>query len=322
MKAIHFLHDGRFFSLALIGAVSWGAPLWAQNNDEDESVNARVKGKEIQKATASPRAELPKWSEEDEEEDFGKLLTLKKSKPWWVTPFVSGRGFWTSNALLANKGEKGDSVYVETQGFDSGYRFTREWAVQGGYNFSLTRYDENPVLDTDAHSVYVSSSYQLPWNWQVSAGERVLWLTSPHQEVEVYREHNPYVSIVQSWGYLENRLNAFYGYEYDHKFTNPIGFERDEHTLFTGVAYAWLPNVVSQLVLRQNYQFYDFRPAANPVNGRQEWISTVATQTVWQPLDWLQVSAFGLVSYDNSVNATRDYKVANVGGEIKFFWRF
>jgi len=132
---------------------------------------------------------------------------------------------------------------VETQGFDSGYRINKEWQVQGGYNYSMTRYQENMILDTDANSGYVSTSYQLPWNWQISAGERVLWIKSPDQGVEVYREHNPYVSVVQSWGFLENRLNAFYGYEYDHKFTNPIGFERNEHTVFTGASYSWFPSL-------------------------------------------------------------------------------
>ena len=41
--------------------------------------------------------------------------------------------------------------------------------------------------------------------------------------------------------------------------------------------------------LRQNWQFYDFvRP--RPVNGRQEWISTVVADHV-AALDWLQISS-------------------------------
>ena len=321
MKTLFFIRQNLTFAAAFLLAVVITLPLYAQQKKDDEETNARIKNRELQKATASPRAELPKWSEDDED-DFGKLLTLKKSKPWWVTPFASARGFWTSNALLGARAEKGDSVFVETQGFNAGYRINKEWSVQAGYNYSMTRYSENMVLDTDANSCDLSTSYQLPWNWQVSAGDRALWIKSPDQGVEVYREHNPFVSVVQSWGFLENRLNAFYGYEYDHKFTNPVGFERDEHTLFAGASYSWMNNLVSQLVLRQNWQLYDFRSSAAPVNGRQEWVTTLALQTVWQPLSWLQVSAFWLNIYGNSVNSTRDYKAANAGGEIKVFWKF
>jgi hypothetical protein len=293
------------------------APLaWAQNAD------TQMRSKEIQREGLRGATEKDMGWPEEEDEEFGKIQTLKAAKKWFVMPYASARGYWTSNALLANKGEKGDTVFVETQGLNAGYRLTKDWNVQAGYNYQLTRYDENPVLDVDAHNANFLTSYQLPWDFQLSAGVNGMWLISPDQKVEVYRENNPFASLVRSQNFLDGRLYWYYGYQYDHKYSNPVGFERDEHSVFTGVSYAWLSNLVSQVGLRQNWQFYDYRPPAEPVNGRQEWVSSVALQTIWQPLSWLQISAYGLAVYDNSVNANRDYKVANCGGEIRAFWKF
>lgn len=299
-------------AIAFLLAVAAPSSLRAQ-----KPPNAQVQGKELEKTQLR---ELPKWEEDDE--DLGKILTLKKPKPWWVVPYASARGYWTSNALLSYQGEKGDSVWVETQGVNAGYRITSDWNVQAGYNYQLTRYQENQVLDTDGHNVEMSTTYNLPWNWQIGAGERGMWLDPTHQAVQIYRENNPYAVVIQSWDFLEDRLNWFYSYQYDRKYAHPVTFDRDEHTVFTGITYSWLPNVVSQLVLRQNWQFYDAPSFPGAATGRQEWVSTVAAQTIWQPLNWLQVSAFALTSYDNSINAAYDYKLANLGGEVRCFWKF
>lgn len=300
-----------------LGWLLWSGSVVLAQTEPD----AQIKSQEIRKqALPEPRAADEK--DDEEEDELGKLLALKRAKSWSVTPSVSARGFYTSNAFLSNKGEKGDTIFMETQGVTAGYRFSRDWQLQADYSFQLTRYDENSFLDTDAHSTGLRLLHQFDWDWTVEAGLRGLWLTTPHGEVEVYRENNPYLVFTHSHGFLDDKLNWFYGLQYDHKFTHPVSFERNEYSLFSGVSYYWLPNLVSQLVLRQNWQFYDFRPPANPVNGRQEWISTVGLQTVWQPLSWLQVSGFGFTTYDNSVNAGRDYKVANLGGEIRVFWKF
>ncbi len=285
---------------------------------QNQNPNAQVQGQQFQK----DQPLLSKW-QEDDEDDFGKILTLKKSKLWWVAPYASARGYWTSNALLTSgPGEKGDSVFVETQGVNGGYHISDDWSVQAGYNYQLTRYSENPVLDTDGHNLEFSTSYQLPWHWQLGAGDRGMWLDAPHQGTQIYRENNPYVNLIQSWDFFQNRLSCFYGYEYDRKYAHPVTFDRDEHTVFSGASYLWKPNLVSQLVLRQSWQLYDAPSFTGATTGRQEWVSTVVVQTVWQPLNWLQVSAFGLTGYDNSINSTRDYKVANAGGEIRLFWKF
>lgn len=284
--------------------------------------DAQVQTHEIQKDVLHGKTDKDFGWPEDEEDEFGKILSLKPAKRWYVTPYASAQGYWTSNALLANNGEKGDTVFVETQGFNSGYRLTDDWNVQAGYNYQLTRYDENPSLDVDTHNANFLTSYQLPWDFRLMAGVNGAWLNSPDQKVEIYRECDPFAGVQQSHTYLDGKLYWYYGYQFDKKYTHPVGFERMEHTVYTGVSYAWLANLVSQLGLRQNWQFYDYRPPSEPVNGRQEWVSSVALQTVWQPTPWMQVTAFGLAAYDNSINATRDYKLANCGGEIRFFWKF
>ena len=306
-------------AICVLGFLVIGTPLSFQGNAQENS-ETQVKSREIQDLTAPGTGTAAGAWEDDE--DFGKIEVLKLARPWSVTLQTSVRGFWTSNALLARKGEKGDTIFVESQGLTSSYRLTRDWRVEAGYSFDLTRYDENPLLDTDAQSAYFSTSFQFPYDWQLGAGVRGLWMTSPHQNVEVYRECAPYGSLVHSHDFLDDRLTWFYGYQFDHRFTHPVGFERDEHTIFTGASYSWRPDLLSQMVLRQNWQFYDFRPPSQPVNGRQEWTSTVGLQTIWQPLSWLQVSSFAMVSYDNSENASRDYKAANLGGEIRAFWKF
>lgn len=307
--------------------LSWGAvlfilvaarlPLAAQSTQD-----AQIKAQETKRVTDSEWEKSRQLFDADEQEDLGTISPLKKAKAWFITPRAAVTGFWTSNALLANNGEKGDTVFVASQGVDAGYRFSSEWTMGAGYEHSLTRYVENPVLDTDANACNISTSYRLPWNISVSTGLKALWLTAPHQDVEVYRENNPYLNLSQWHPFFEERLVWFYGLQYDHHYANPINFDRDEYTASTGLAWSWLSNLMTQVALRQSYQFYDFREPPLLVNGRQEWVSTVALQSVWQPLDWLQISAFAVASYDNSVNFSRDYKVANLGGEIKAFWKF
>lgn len=286
------------------------------------AADAQIKSQQTQRETDATWQQSKSLFDQDEQEDLGHITLLKKPKSWFITPRVAVRGFWTSNALLASRGEKGDSVFVESQGVDAGYRINPDWDLAAGYEYSLTRYDENPVLDTDAHACSFNTTYRLPWNISLSGGVRGLWLNAPHQGAEVYRENNPYFGVNRWHGFCDDRLVWYYGLQYDHHFANPVVFDRDEFSVNTGVAWSWLPNLISQLALRQSWQFYDFRGPPLLVNGRQEAVSTVALQTVWQPIDHLQVSAFGVTSYDNSVNSTRDYKVANVGGELKFFWKF
>ncbi len=277
-----------------------------------------IRSREIKKETASPRDTMG-WPEEEE---FGALMELKKAKAWYLMPYVSAEGYWTSNVLLANKGEKGDSVFSETQGILAGYRLSADWNLNASYAYQMLRYAENPVLDVDVHSVGCSSTYQLPWNFQATAGLNGVWVDSPDLKTQVYRENNPYVALTQNHSFLHDRLLWYYGYQFDQKWAHPIGFDRMEHSLYTGFSYVWLPSLVTQLGVRHNWQFYDFRPPEAPVNGRQEWVSSLVVQAVWQPLSFLQVTAYGLTAYDNSENSNRDYKVANCGGNLRFFWRF
>jgi hypothetical protein len=310
VNARRFLFVIVFLNLATFGYTQ--AP-----NGQD----AQIQSRQIQRESSPELREIAKFDEE-EDDDFGELVILKKSKPWWITPRASVRGFWTSNTLLANKGEKGDSIYAQSQGFDAGYRITKDLRIQAGYDYQLTRYSENPSLDTDSHGIDFSASWQIPWDILIQTGANGLWLNSPQQNAEIYRENNPYFGISQSWGFLDGNLTLFYGLQYDRRFANPVTFDRNDYSGYTGLAYAWLPELLTQAMVRQSYQLYDFRTSAQLVNGRQEHVSTAAVQTVWQPLKWLQVSAFGILTYDNSINATRDYKVANLGGEIKAFWKF
>ncbi len=292
---------------------------WGQTPND-----ARVQSQELQKVTSPSQdtRDAMGWPKEEEGDEFGSLVELKKTKNWFLMPYASAEGYWTSNVLLANSGEKGDSVFTETQGILAGYRFSSDWNISAGYSYQLFRYAENPLLDVDSHNANFSSSYQLPWDFQASVGLNGLWLDSPDQKAQVYRENNPYLTLTQTHYFLQDRLTWNYGYQFDKKWAHPIGYDRIEHSVFTGVSYSWLSNLTTQLGLRQNWQFYDFRPPEAPVNGRQEWVSSVVLQTVWQPLSFLQVTAYGLTVYDNSVNAAFDYKLANCGGNLRFFWRF
>lgn len=284
--------------------------------------NAQIKSQQAQRQTEADWQQARMLFDAEQQEDLGLIAPLKKSKPWFILPRVGVRGFWTSNALLTNAGEKGDSVFVDFQGVNAGYALTPEWSAVVDYEFSLTRYSENPALDIDTHACSFDTVYRLPWNISLDAGLIGLWLYAPHQETEVYRENNPYFNVSQWNGFFDNHLIWSYGLQYDRHYAHPISYDRNEYTAMTGVSWSWLANLVTQISLRQSYQFYDQRTPPLLVNGRQEWVSTAALQTVWQPLDWLQISAFGVTSYDNSVNDTRDYKVANVGGEIRAFWKF
>ncbi|MBI4027252.1 MAG: hypothetical protein HY360_19865 [Verrucomicrobia bacterium] len=322
-KKHRFVSWVRLLPFLVVGLMAW--PIFAQQNREDTIRRSQ----ELQKETAPSFRETPTVAEAGaEDEEFGELLTLKPNKRGAITPYVRARGFWTSNALLSSgPGEKGDSVWMETEGVDASYRFSPEWLIFADYNFSMTRYDENPFLDSDANNTSFGTSYKLPFaqDLRISAGIRGLWITSPHQEIEVYRECNPYLSLVNVQHYLDNKLAWFYGYEFDKKYTNPLVFERIEHTIFTGVGYEWLPTLSSQAVLSGNWQIYDFRPPTSgntSFQGRQEHLASVSLETVWQPLSWLQIAVFGSTAYDNSINRGFDYKVANVGGEVRGFYKF
>lgn len=294
------------------------APAVGQNGN----AGTQYRSRELQNLALPDLGEQTGEGDYEDDGEFGKLLKLKRADPWYVIPYASVRGYWTSNVLLTSNSTEGDAVMVETQGFNAGYRITKDWSAQAGYNYQLTRYEEKDFLDTDGHNPEFSSTYRFPWKIELTGGFRATWLDDPHNGIEVYREANPYGNLFQSHTFFDDRLTWFYGYQFDQKYASPRVFNRQEHSVAMGLTYVWTPQLVSQLALRQNWQFYEFRPPSIFGEAREEWISTASLQTVWQPLSWLQVSAFAMGVHDNSINAVRDYNVGNVGGDIKFFWRF
>lgn len=291
-------------------------PAWAQNS------NTQVQSRQLQQQALPGLGEDDSQGEYEDDGEFGRLLKLQRAKPWYVILYVSARMYWTSNVLLTSNSTQDDRILVETQGFNAGYRITPDWRVQLGYNYQFTRYDDKVFLDTNGQNPEFSTTYNLPCDFQLTGGFRGTWLVDPHNSVEIYREANPYGALSYSQSFFDERLTWFMSYEFDQKYANPHVFNRDEHTVSTGLTYVWLPQLVSQLVLIQNWQFYEFRAPSVFPGAREEWISTAALQTVWQPLAWLQVSAFAMGTHDNSINAIRDYNVANMGGEVRFFWKF
>jgi hypothetical protein len=121
---------------------------------------------------------------------------------------------------------------------------------------------------------------------------------------------------------LDSHLYWFYGFQYDHRFTHPASFNRNEYQVFTGATHDWTPQLVSQLMLSQDWQPYDSRGQAQSLNRRQEWISNGTLLTIWRPLSWLQLTGFVADAYDNSINGVFDYKVVNLGAELRLFWKF
>ena len=309
------------FSALLAGVLAFGllSGLQAQNL---QNTDTQIRSRDLQSRALPDLGEETGEGDYEDDGEFGKLLKLQRASPWYVIPYASARGYWTSNVLLANTGTEGDTVFVETQGFNAGYRITPDWRVQLGYNYQLTRYEEKDFLDTDGHNPEFSSTYRLPWNFQLTGGFRGTWLNDPHNDVEIYREANPYGNLFQSHSFFEDRLTWFYGYQFDQKYANPHVFNRYEHTLSMGLTYVWSRQLVSQLAIRQNWQFFEFRAPSAFDAAREEWISTASLQTIWQPLPWMQVSAFAMGTHDNSRYAVRDYSVANLGGEVRFFWKF
>ncbi|MBV9463175.1 MAG: hypothetical protein JO317_03005 [Verrucomicrobiae bacterium] len=299
----------------LIGLLGLAASFHGRAQTPDTQAQSR----ELQNlgSLAAPSSD----ASDETQDEFGQIVPLQRNQPWSITPFASFRFFTTSNALLAERDETGDTVWVETQGLTAAYRVMPELRVAASYNYQLTRYDQTSFLDTDGQNADFNASYQLPYNLQLTAGLRGQWLTSPHQDVEVYREGDVYGNLVGTYDVCEDLL-WFYGYQFDQKYANPRAFDRQEHTVFTGLSYRWCPDVVSQLVLRQNWQLYKFRAPSAFDSARQDWISSGSLQTIWQPLEWLEVTAFALGVYDNTVNADRDYNVYNLGGELRLFWKF
>ncbi len=298
----------------------------AQNNQSTDARETQVQTQELYKKKDLPALLKPKSGEAgqatDWDKEFGRLFELKRPKSWSITPYVSTLGFWSSNARLDSESEKDDWALIQRQGVNMNYRINKNWRMGVNYAFEVIRYDRNVDLDTDAHIPEFYTSYRLPWNWNVTAGDRGTWLDSPHRNTQVYRENRPYLLLTQYHSYLHHHLDWFYGAEYDRKFANPVSFDRNEYTVFTGISHDWAPKLVSEVLLRQNWQFYDFRSAAQPANGREEWVSSGTLQTIWQPFSWLQVTGFVMGIYDNSVNSTHDYDVVNLGAEARFSWKF
>ena len=293
----------------------------AQNNP-----NTQMQTHELLKNDASipsglVKSESQKGKEWDKE--FGHIFELEHPKPWNIIPYSSTLGFWTSNARLERQAEKDDWVLLQREGVDFNYRIDENWKLTTSYAFEMIRFDRNADLDTDAHIPEFYISRRLPWNWNVTIGDRGTWLNSPRSDTEVYRENRPYILATQSHRFLDNHLSWFYGFQYDHRFANPVSFNRDEYTLFTGITHDWTPKLVSQFLIRQNWQIYEFpNPNMNPSTSREEWVSNGILQTIWQPLSWLQVTGFTMGVYDNSDNSARDFKVGNVGAEVRLFWKF
>ena len=283
-------------------------------------IDTQVRSQETLKKAETSLDDSIGWGFEEDEE-FGALVVMKEAKDWWITPRVGGRFYWTSNAFLSDRNEKGDAIFVETQGITTGYRITRDWRVQAGYAYEMVRYNTYPFLDVDSHATDFCTVYQLPWSIQASAGVRFLWLEAPRVDDEIYSECAPFLNLSQNHYFCDGRLTAFYGYEFSRRLADIHAFDRDEHMLFAGVSYAWRDDLVSTLMHRETIQLYEVT-LPNQADCREEWNHTVTFQTVWQPLNWLQVSGFASYNYDNSVNAFRDNHVVNTGGEIRLFYKF
>lgn len=297
----------------------------AQDNPNASAREAQIQTQELlkkdvlvpSKAVKTKSAEEKEWDKE-----FGRIFKLEHPKPWSITPYSSTLGFWSSNARLDREAEKEDWVLLQREGVNLNYRIDENWKLGASYAFEIIRYDRNADLDTDSHIPEFTMKRRLPWNWNVTIGDRGTWLDSPRSDTEVYRENRPYFLATQSQSYFDHHLYWFYGFQYDHRFAHPVSFDRNEYTLFTGISHDWTPKLVSQLVIQQKWQIYDFQNPAQPSNGREEWISNGIFQTVWQPLSWLQLTGFAMASYDNSINTIHDYKVGNVGVDIRLFWKF
>ncbi len=293
----------------------------AQDNPNTQIQTQDLLKKDVPLPSKSVKAKSAEEKEWDRE--FGRIFELEHPKPWTITPYSSTLTFWTSNARLDSQAEKEDWVLLQREGVNLNYHLDENWKLGAGYAFEIIRYDRNADLDTNAHIPEFYINRRLPWNWNVTIGDRGTWLDSPRSNTEVYRENRPYLLATQSHPYLNNHLYWFYGFQYDHRFTNPVSFDRDEYTLFTGVSHDWTPKLVSQFMIRQNWQIYDFQnPNTNPSTSREEWISSGILQTIWQPLPWLQITGFAMAIYDNSINSARDFKTGNVGAEVRLFWKF
>lgn len=297
----------------------------AQDLPNASARESQIQTQEIlKKDVLLPSPSAKPESQEDQElgKEFGRILELDRPKPWSITPYSSTLGFWSSNARLDREAEKEDWVLLQREGINLDYRINERVRLGVSYAFEMIRYDRNADLDTDAHIPEAHASFRLPWNWNVSVGNRTTWLDLPRSNTEVYRENRPYLVATQSQSYFDHHLYWFYGFRYNHRFAHPVSFDRDEYTVFTGISHDWTPTLVSQFIIRQKWQVYDFRNPSQPENGREEWISSGMLQTVWQPLSWLQVTGFAMATYDNSINSTHDYEVGNVGAEVRLFWKF
>jgi hypothetical protein len=256
------------------------------------------------------------------ENEFGRIVELERVKPWSITPYSSTLGFWTTNARLARANESSDAVLVQREGVDFVYHIDENWHLGVDYRFEIIRYHRNTNLDTNSSLPEVYVSRRLPWNWNVTIGDRETWLDFRHSNTAQYRENSPYLLATQFHAYLDSHLYWFYGFQYDHRFTHPSSFNRNEYQVFTGATHDWTPQLVSQLMLSQDWQPYDSRGQAQSLNRRQEWISNGTLLTIWRPLPWLQLTGFVAAAYDNSINGVFDYKVVNLGAEIRLFWKF
>jgi len=282
--------------------------------------NTQVQTQELLKNNAlapTRSAEEQAWDNE-----FGRIVELAHVKPWSITPYSSTLGFWTTNARLSRANESSDGVLVQREGADFIYHIDENWRLGADYRFESIRYHRNTDLDTNSNLPEVYVSRRLPWNWSVMVGDRETWLNLIHSNAKAYRENSPYLLATQSHAYLDNHLYWFYGFQYDHRFTHPASFNRNEYEIFTGITHDWTPQLVSQLILSQDWQPYDLRGQAQSLSRRQELISNGTLLTVWRPLPWLQLTGFVAAAYDNSINGVFDYKAESAGAELRLFWKF
>jgi hypothetical protein len=284
------------------------------------SQNTQVQTQEFLKYKAFVPAESAE--EQAWENEFGRILELERVKPWSLTPYSSTLVFWTSNARLARTGEKTDGVLVQRAGADFIYHLDENWLVGVDYRFEIIRYHRNTDLDTNSSLPEVYVTRRLPWNLTVTVGDRETWLDLLHGNATQYRENSPYLLATQFHAYLDNHLYWFYGLQYDHRFAHPASFNRNEYQVFTGITHDWMPQLVSQVILSQDCQLYASRSQAQSLNRRQEWISNGTLLTLWRPLSWLQLTGFAVAAYDNSINGVYDYKLVNLGAELRLSWKF
>jgi hypothetical protein len=132
--------------------------------------NTQVQTQEFLKNNAF----VPTKSVEEQawENEFGRIVELERVKPWSITPYLSTLGFWTTNARLSRANESSDGVLVQREGADFIYHIDENWRLGVDYRLEIIRYRRNTDLDTNSSLPEVYIARRLPWNWNVTIGDR------------------------------------------------------------------------------------------------------------------------------------------------------